>query len=277
MDSRFMKLLFPQWQGSGNNKDLYNGVKLIQEHLLKDQTFNEIQVSLDVELVEKNNIIGYDYIYSQLAETVKVLEKEKPDKIFLIGGDCGTELAPVTYLNKKLGGDLNVLWLDAHGDLNTPESSPSKAFHGMPLRAILGEGDSSILDLCFSKLSPKQVSLVGGRDFDRPEIDYIRNHNMENLPIDKIKKGDVDLNFIKEKGYNNIYIHLDLDVLDPESFPHVMLPVSNGFDFQSLLRFINDLKNIYNVVGYSIQEFSPLDSDSVKLLKELVDYGLNIG
>lgn len=272
-----MKLLFPQWQGSGNNKDLYNGVKLIQEHLLKDQTFNEIQVSLDVELVEKNNIIGYDYIYSQLAETVKVLEKEKPDKIFLIGGDCGTELAPVTYLNKKLGGDLNVLWLDAHGDLNTPESSPSKAFHGMPLRAILGEGDPSILDLCFSKLSPKQVSLVGGRDFDRPEIDYIRNHNMENLPIDKIKKGDVDLNFIKEKGYNNIYIHLDLDVLDPESFPHVMLPVSNGFDFQSLLRFINDLKNIYNVVGYSIQEFSPLDSDSVKLLKELVDYGLNIG
>ena len=263
-----MKLLFPQWQGSGNNKDLYNGVKLIKEHLLKNQTFKEIQVSLDEKLIEENNIIGYDYIYNQLAETIEVFKKEKPEKIFLIGGDCGTELAPVTYLNKKLDGDLNVLWLDAHGDLNTPKSSPSKAFHGMPLRTILGEGDPSILGLCFSKLSPKQVSLVGGRDFDRPEIDYIRNHNMENLPIDKIKK---------EKGYNNIYIHLDLDVLDPESFPHVMLPVSDGFDFQSLLRFINDLKNIYNVVGYSIQEFSPLDSDSVKLLKELVDYGLNIG
>lgn len=277
MDNELLKLLFPQWQGSVEDKNLYNGVQSIKKQLLQNKDFEEIQVSLDEDLVEKNNVIGYDVIREQLNEAVKVLNKHKPKKIFLIGGDCGTELAPVTYLNKKLDGDLYLLWLDAHGDLNTPESSPSKAFHGMPLRAILGEGDPDILGLCYSHLSPKQVSLAGGRDFDQPEIDFIKANNIINLSIDEIKKSNIDLNYIKEKGYKNIYIHLDLDTLDPKSFPDVMLPVEKGFDFETVLKFLKDLKNNYNIAGFSIQEFSPIGEGNVALLADLVDFGLNIG
>ncbi len=271
-----MKLLFPQWQGSVEDKNLYTGVQLIKEELLKNVDLEEIQVSLIDNLVQKNNIIGYDVIYEQLNKAVKTIDKTSPEKIFLIGGDCSTEIAPVTYLNKKLDGDLYLLWLDAHGDLNTPESSPSKAFHGMPLRTILGEGNPAILDLCYSALSPNQLSFAGARDFDQAEIDYIEANNIINLSVAEIKNNKIDLNYIKDKGYNNIYIHLDLDAMDPKFFPDLMLPVEKGFDFETVFKFIKDLKSKYNVVGFSIQEFSPKNKKNVKLLKELVDFGLSI-
>ncbi|NLN49913.1 MAG: arginase family protein [Clostridiales bacterium] len=276
MNNKFLKLLFPQWQGSVEDKNLYNGVQLIKEQLLKGENFEEIPVSLDESLVKKNNIIGYDVIFKQLNEAVDILNKHNPDKIFLVGGDCGTELAPVTYLNKKLNGDLFVIWIDAHGDLNTPESSPSKAFHGMPLRAILGDGDPAILDLCYSKLSADQVSYAGGRDFDQPEIDYIKANNIKILSVEDIKNNVIDLNYIKGKGYSNVYIHLDLDALDPGVFPDLMLPVPDGFDFDTVFKFVKNLKGNYNIAGFSIQEFSPIERNNVILLKDLVKFGLSI-
>ena len=156
MAAGMLKLLFPQWQGSGSEKNLYRGVEMIRDQLLKGHGCAEIDVRLDEGLVTEKNIIGYSPIRAQLKGAVSLLKQRKPQKIFLIGGDCGTELAPVSYLNRELEGDLFVIWFDAHGDLNTPESSPSKAFHGMPLRSLLGEGEKTILDLCFSCLTPSQ-------------------------------------------------------------------------------------------------------------------------
>ncbi len=269
-------LLFPQWQGSGSNKNLYHGVKLIRDRLLKGIEFAEIGVSLEEELVKEKEIIGYRYIYDQLKEAAAMLEQKRPQRVFLIGGDCGTELAPVSYLNRRLKGDLFVLWFDAHGDLNTPESSPSKAFHGMPLRFLLGEGEKSILDLCFSTLLPVQLALVGGRDLDRAEVDYLEEKNITTLTVEQIRWGKRDFSFIRERGFSNIYIHLDLDVLDPEMFPHVMLPSPGGFDLKLLLRTFEMLRRNYHVAGYSIQEYSPREEGGLEQLRELVDFGLKL-
>lgn len=276
MTAEHLRLLFPQWQGSGNNKNLYYGVELVRDQLLKDYAFSEIDVSLDEELVQEKKIIGFRRIYAQLKQVVSMLEQKKPQAIFLIGGDCGTELAPISYLNNQLDGDLFVLWFDAHGDLNTPESSPSKAFHGMPLRFLLGEGEKSILGLCFSKLLPDQVAIVGGRDFDQPERDYIEEHKIKTLSVEQIKEKKAVLSLIKEKGFSNIYIHLDLDVLDPEVFPHVMLPSPNGFDLELLLGTFEMLKGMFNVAGYSIQEYSPRNQGGLEQLRSLVDFGLRL-
>ncbi len=276
MAAAYLTMLFPQWQGYGKNKNPYYSVILIRDRLLKGLEFAEIDVSLDEGLVKEKEIIGYSHIYAQLKEAVSMLEQKKPQRIFLIGGDCGTELAPVSYLNKQLDGDLFVLWFDAHGDLNTPESSPSKAFHGMPLRFLLGEGEKSILDLCFSRLLPGQVALVGVRDLDKAEVNFIEEKNIITLPVEQVRSGKVDLGFIKEKGFSNIYIHLDLDVLDPELFPHMLLPTPKGFDLEPLLGTLEMLWRKYNVAGYSIQEYLPRKGEGPEQLQELIDFGLRL-
>lgn len=100
--------------------------------------------------------LGYKEVLKQLKNACTLIDGVKPDTIFTVGGDCGVELLSVSYLNKRYNGALAVIWFDAHGDLNTPASSPIKKFHGMPLRALLGEGDEEIVRQCFSKLKAGQ-------------------------------------------------------------------------------------------------------------------------
>ena len=77
--------------------------------------------------------------------------KKKPDKILTVGGGCGIEIPIVSYFSEKYK-NLDVLWFDAHGDLNTPESSPSKYFHGMPLRFLLEEIRNNDISSKFNKI-----------------------------------------------------------------------------------------------------------------------------
>lgn len=63
------------------------------------------------------------------------------DKIATLDGDCGVDMIPISYLNKKYKGGLGILWIYAHADIHTLESSPSQNFHGMPIRILMGEGN----------------------------------------------------------------------------------------------------------------------------------------
>ncbi|MGY0038106.1 arginase family protein [Pedobacter sp. NJ-S-72] len=95
-----------------------------------------------------------------------IISEIHPTKISTIGGDCGIEIMPISYLNKIYNGNLSIIWIDAHADLNTPESSPSKTFHGMPLRTLLGDGNKQFKELLFSTIKPEQISFIGLRDLD---------------------------------------------------------------------------------------------------------------
>lgn len=136
---------------------------------------------------------------------------------------------------------MNVLWIDAHADLNTPESSPSKTFHGMPLRLLLGEGDSILKQSLFSYLKPSQIILYGTRDLDKPEEKYIQEKNISTNTITK----------------SNLYIHLDLDVIDPLEISDVKCPSPNGVGFEKLKEMLTQLKSKYNIVGASLVEYAP--------------------
>ncbi|MCM3082100.1 arginase family protein [Brevibacillus invocatus] len=164
-------------------------------------------------------------ILQQLKEAARVISEAKPGAIFTIGGDCGIEVAPVSYLNQIYDGDLAVVWLDAHGDLDTPSTSPSKLFHGMPLRALLGQGDEEILKQCFSTLSVDQVILAGVRDLDEPEESYIQQSSMRVWTVKQLEEGSSELiEWINMRGFSHVYIHVDLDVLDPGHFPFYHVP-----------------------------------------------------
>lgn len=222
----------------------------------------------------ENNILGYRQILEQLRAAKSVIAAEGPDRIFTIGGGCDVEVIPVSYLNKKLKGDLTVLWIDAHGDMNIPEQSPSKCFHGMPLRTLLGDGDPEIVKTAFSLLSAAQLLMLGQRDLDEPEKDYIEEHQITLLNVDIINS-DMNhvLESVKAKGSNNIYVHIDLDVLDFDEFPHVMVPAPDGLKSQVLLNLLARLNDEFNIVGLSLLEYTCSGKPDLAVLSEIIRIG----
>ena len=247
-------LFFPQWQGSGITSEIYDGAKLIYKKIKNKFNFAEVNVSLSKKLKIKNNILGYKEISEQLKNCRTIIKKYNPDKIFTIGGDCGVEIAPVSYLNKIYNKNLAVVWLDAHGDLNTPSSSSSKHFHGMPLRILLN-----------SSLSKEQILFLGTRDLDKSETNYLRNKKIPIFNLNTVIKS------IKHKKYKNVYIHLDLDVIDPKDFPYVKCPTKNGISLKRLKALIKKLKENFNLAGGSILEFVPSGNKGVKIIRDLAN------
>ncbi len=149
-----LNLLFPQWQGSGPSNRLFYGPNSLAHTC--PINFLPIPVKEKEQLVVSRDILGYEPIVSQLDRAKRTIQERNPKSVMVIGGDCGVELAPVSFMNHLHRGNLALVWLDAHADLNTPGSSPSKHFHGMPLRTLCGEGEQTILDHCFSFLSPNR-------------------------------------------------------------------------------------------------------------------------
>ncbi len=230
--------------------------------------FHEIAVPATEKLALERNILGYHANIRQLRSTANIIANKKPDSIFMVGGTCAAEIAPVSWLNQQYEGNLTVFWFDAHGDLNTPASSPSKHFHGMPLRTLLGEGDEAILAASFSSLTPRQVILVGTRDLDEEEQRFITAHDLSVVPPDSMN----DLAPIAQhQAANNIYVHIDLDVLDPDSFRHQLLSVPGGLTQETLLASLRALSNSFNVVGFSIVEYVPKGPEGYGFLEEIVD------
>jgi arginase len=271
-----MHLLFPQWQGSGLTNELYIGALLLKERLQDVVSFTEIDIDESSRLEIENGVLGCSQIATQLLAACSKLMSGDPDRIFSIGGDCGIEIAPASFLNKKYEGNLGLIWLDAHGDLNTPESSPSGHFHGMALRALLGEGADPIQEMAFSRFHRDQVFLVGCRDLDPPERHYVDREKITLFGVEDIRqRPSAIINVLKQRDFENIYIHIDLDVLDPQQFPFVKCPTPEGISFEALLRLVNELKGNFNIRGFSMVEFCPTGNEGVGKLEELIELYLS--
>lgn len=262
-------LYFPQWQGSGNDLAIYKGSEQIFNRLESKFSFQSISVTTETGLNDVDGILGKFTIKSQIENQKNIIDGESPFKIFTLGGDCSVDLIPVTYLNQKYNGDLGVIWFDAHGDLNTPESSPSKTFHGMPLRLILGDGDSDFTKLAYPKLNPNQVILAGVRDLDQPEKDFINENQVETVTVDSINN-NLLIEKIKKSGRNNLYLHIDLDVIDPNENPFVKCPTINGIFIDDLRVQLNQLILNYNIVGVSFVEAIEMDSTRLQNINNLI-------
>lgn len=277
MNRDHLNLLYPQWQGSGQDTSAYLGALELKEYYFKDTDLKEVKVNTGQISPLQKDIRGYEDIFKQLKEARKCIQHENPISIFTIGGDCDADIAPISYLNKKADGKITILWLDAHGDLNTPESSVSKCFYGMPLRTLLGDGDKAFIDLLHPKLDPSQIVMLGVRDSDKEETEYIKKHNLSFHSSDDIENRIIEVkNTIKAKGNPNIYIHIDLDVLDPEEYPHVPVPVPGGIRSRTLLELINWTIREFKVLGIGIFEYIPLGVRPVEPIDSIIQIAKNL-
>jgi arginase len=169
-----------------------------------------------------------------------------------IGGDCGTELASVSHVTDQ--GDVALLWFDAHGDLNTPESSPSSVFNGMVLRTLLGDGTPGLIPA--RPVKPSDVVLIGTRELDPPEEEYLAESGIPLLEAGTVTAAQL-LAAVRKTGSTRVYIHVDLDVLDPAEFEGLDSPVPFGLSAATLVELIRAVKSEFELVGAGITEFAP--------------------
>ena len=260
-----MIFINPQWQGSGLTDELKFGAETLNLYF---NSYDKTTIPLSAKnLTTIDNIKCYEPILEQTSHFRQILADSKLNKVSTIGGDCGIEIVPISYLNKLYQEDICIVYIDAHADLNTPDSSPSKTFHGMPLRTLLGEGNKKFIDLLFSTLNPEQVCYVGLRDLDEPEKEYISRHNMTTITNCQYANIQNKIN-----NFNNIYIHLDLDVLDKSEFEFSMFPTtSKGFLVSDVVHLVEKIKMHHNVVGFCITESTATTLEQLNAIKPILD------
>lgn len=163
-----------------------------------------------------------------LEEQNLALAADLPERPLVLGGDCCSHVGAVEGLAARQGR-LSVIWLDAHGDLNTPQSSPSGNQWGMPLRMLL---DSGAVDA-------DDVALVGARNLDPPEEEFIRTSGLHIGEAGIPKALD---------GVGCTYVALDVDVLEPSEMS-VFMPEPGGPSRQDVELILADLAGRTKVLG----------------------------
>jgi arginase len=149
-----------------------------------------------------------------------------PERPLVLGGCCCAHLGAIVGLARRLER-LAVVWLDAHGDLNTPESSPSGNLWGMPLRMAIERG----------AITPADVALVGARNLDPPELDYIERAGVRSGP-DALERALAEA--------DAVYVALDADVVEPGELA-VFMPEPDGLELaeiEAVLRSVRARKAI---------------------------------
>ncbi|GIF19103.1 arginase family enzyme/very-short-patch-repair endonuclease [Actinoplanes tereljensis] len=181
--------------------------------------------------------------------------------VVTVGGDCGVEVAPIEAALAAHGDGLLVVWFDAHADLNTAESSPSGAFHGMVLRTLLGDGPAELRPR--RVLRPSQVVLAGVRALDPAEKEYISDSGIS-IVGDLWKLADL------VGAPTAVYVHIDLDVLDPEVFASVGAPEPDGVTPAELVAAVRALTDRFPLAGLGITEYEPGRASDRAILAELI-------
>lgn len=172
-----------------------------------------------------------------LAKTVDEIVS-KGDYPLILGGDHSIAVGTLAGLHKHYN-NLGVIWYDAHGDINTPETSPSGNIHGMPLAASLGMGHPDLTEILSDspKVKPENIVLIGIRDLDTEEKKTIKDLNIKTFTmheVDLLGMPEVvsqAIDYLKDKT-DGIHLSFDLDGLDPAEAPGVGTPVAGGLTYR---------------------------------------------
>ncbi len=265
-------LCIPQWQGGADRVTLEGARELRRLYPLCGEA-PAVSVEEDSTLEKRNGIIGFDVLRRQMTAAKAMLQKSGADSVFAFGGGCDADVPVISWLNERYGGELTILWLDAHGDLNAPWESETALFYGMPLRSLTVPDCFGLLENSLPLLS-SQIVHIGGRDFDEPEIRFMRETQLLRLSAEQLREGGGRLALSALPEDRPVYVHLDLDVLDPHVFPHTPLPVPDGLGERELFDLLEAVKG--RLVGLGLYEYKPTGKE-LPLIGRLLDFGLAVG
>jgi arginase len=182
------------------------------------------------------------------------------DLLLTIGGDHSTSLGTIAALT-ALGYDFDVVWVDAHGDFNIIETSPSGNPHGMVLSLATG----LLPDAMERVIAPSRLHLWGIRDLDPGERRLLQAERVEALSPDEVRtRGNRILEGLKP----NIFLSFDIDSVDPSEAPGTMTPVPGGFTRSEALALVSSIVKGRRLLALDLVEFHP-DRDVAGLTERL--------
>ncbi len=182
----------------------------------------------------------------------------------VLGGDHSLALGTLAGLRAATGRPGGVIWIDAHGDLNTPATSPTGNVHGMPLAAALGLAGDAFHHpgLPLPAVEPERVVLVGVRSLDPAERALIRDKGIRVITMTEIDRIGIERAVLeaidRASGPGFVHVSLDLDALDPEVAPGVGTPVKGGLTYREAHLACEDLAESGVVGSLELVEVNPI-------------------
>lgn len=182
----------------------------------------------------------------------------------IIAGDHSIAIGSISGVSQHYE-NLGIIWYDAHGDLNIPEESPSGNIHGMPLRVLLGDGDKQLVNISgyAPKVKPENIVLIGMRDLDVGERDFIRENNIKTYTMADIDRNGIkqvmeeSVSYLKDKT-DGIHLSLDVDALDPVETPGTGTKVLGGLTYRESHFALEMLHNTNLITSMDVVEVNPL-------------------
>jgi arginase len=186
----------------------------------------------------------------------------------VLGGDHSIAIGTVSGLAasaQSQGKKLGLLWIDAHGDINTPETSPSGNIHGMPLATLLGFGAGELTSIggTIPKISPANVALVGIRSLDSGEKKRLKETGVQVHTMSDIDRHGVHRVMKKAlaqvtDGTDFVHVSLDLDAVDPSVAPGVGTPVKGGLDYREAHLIMETIADAGVMTSLEVVEVNPI-------------------
>ncbi|MDP9338152.1 MAG: arginase [Acidobacteriota bacterium] len=211
---------------------------------------------------------------AEIAETCKdlaeIVQKSLEEGFvpLVLGGDHSIAAGAVTGVAahfRKQKKQIGYIWLDAHGDMNTPESSPSGNVHGMPLAAVMGYGAPELVDLLGfkPKVEPQNIVLVGVRDLDTQERRLVKKSGVRVFTmrdIDERGMREVMADALKyaTDDTDGISVSLDMDFVDPSDAPGVGTPVRGGVTYREAHLAMEMIADSDAMASMEIVEINPV-------------------
>jgi len=279
-----LRLNMPQWQG-GNVHDYYFGSELLAWLApVANGPVETVPVpepkpgeTLEVE----NGILGRAALLRQARAARQAIEKHRPDRIVTLGGDCLIDLAPMAYLNTRYGGNLGVLWVDAHPDVLTPKDFAQGNTY--VLTALLGRGDPDLVGEVDTPVKPSRVMYAGLDAWMPVEDEVITELGLRRAGSDALADSSAPvLEWIASEGITHLAVHFDVDVIDPKKFgpvlfnnpdasPDAWADVPRGrMAPDQVVRLLQDVAAACDMVGLAIAEYMPWEAIATRnLLRKL--------
>ena len=172
----------------------------------------------------------------------------------VLSGNCNT--AAVGSLAAI--GPSGVVWMDAHGDLNTPDTTPSGYFDGMSIAVAMRRCWPTLTAKLpgFHPLDPKNVVHVGARDFDPPELELIEKEGIVRIPAEDLDRLDAALEDLASR-VDQVYIHMDLDALDPSDLKANHFSVPGGLTVAQMAEVVRSTGRHLKIAAAGITAYDP--------------------
>ncbi|WP_201767865.1 arginase [Schnuerera ultunensis] len=184
---------------------------------------------------------------------------------FVMGGDHSLGMGSIAG-GSKYFKEMAVIWIDAHGDINTYETSPSGNIHGMPLAASMNISHPALTNIYYhgQKVKPENVYILGARDMDPGEIELAKNTQLSLYTMEAIRKEELEnilntiIKKIKASNVDGVHLSFDIDALDKSIVPGTGTPVANGFNLEEGKTIFTMLLEEDLITSMDFVELNPL-------------------